>query len=321
MFVFGIIKKGNLSHILGTIYKLYVNREFMENRTNGLSKKKLQSIAQLSYEKQELEKKYMLVSSKLMHLKNGLKNLNHDLRSPLSGITGMIDLMLEDSKNQLEVNASDLIMIRDSAKSILDLINGTLLNLNFQKKPGPNMIKDGMLSSVLQEINQLYQPVAQNKGIRLSLSTPSDTDVSFSPKFYINLIQITGNLVANAIKFTHTNGFVEVVFTPVADGNQNSLNVTVVDNGKSMTPDQVSAFNQGQTVARSLGTNGEQSYGIGLQHVRELVVDDGGHILVKSELNSGTTFTLSLPLKDNFLDKMKGFLPITNNGAMQLNGF
>jgi K+-sensing histidine kinase KdpD len=55
----------------------------------------------LNEEKQELEKKYILVSLKLGQLKNCMKNLNHDLRSTLGGITGMIDLLLIEDKDQI----------------------------------------------------------------------------------------------------------------------------------------------------------------------------------------------------------------------------
>lgn len=283
-------------------------------------KKRLQKIARLNDEKQELEKKYMLVSSKLDLLKNRMQNLNHDLRSPLGGITGMIDLLLKKYKDQIDVQSRNLIMIKESAQSIFDLINGTLVVDDTQKSLKENIKIDRILSSVMLETNRLYLPMAQNKGISLSLSTQIDTEIQFPPNFFISLIQITGNLVANAIKFTPSNGSVYVVFTLDADENQSRLNMTVADTGKSMSPDQVSAFNQNKPVARSMGTNGEQSFGIGLQHVIQMVSEDDGRILVKSEKGLGSIFSLSFPLSDENLTRKDASHFIVENGAVILNG-
>jgi signal transduction histidine kinase len=139
------------------------------------------------------------------------------------------------------------------------------------------------------EINRLYLPMAQNKGISLSMSTQIDLEIQLLPNFFNNLIQITGNLVANAIKFTPSKGSVDVLLTLDDEENHSILNMTVSDTGQGMSPDQVSAFNQGKPVARSMGTNGEEGFGIGLQHVIEMVSEDGGRIVVKSEKGSGDT--------------------------------
>lgn len=283
-------------------------------------KNQLRNIARLVDEKKELENKYVLLSSKLDHLKKRMHNLNHDLRSPLGGITGMIDLMIIEGKDQIEVQTSDLIMIKESVQSLMNLINDTLQTGDTQKNLNGSKSTDKTLSSVLMEINRIYHPMAQNKGLSLSLRTYIDEEIQLSPDFFINLIQVTGNLVSNAVKFTPSNGSVEVVFTLDTDEDHNKLNMTVSDTGKSMSSDQVSAFNQGKPVARSMGTNGEQGFGIGLQHVKKLVSEEGGHISVKSEKGSGTTFSLSCPLPDKNLTQINATHFTVKNGAVLLNG-
>lgn len=299
-----------------------MNNNRIKNGTNESDQKKhIQVITRLNNENLQLENKYKLISSKLKNLEHCIKNLNHDLRSPLGGITGMIDLMLMNDKDQIEVQALDLIMIRESVQSILNLINGTLIARGPQKSSEENMNIDRILSSVILEINRLYLPMAQNKGISLSLSTQIDTEVPLPPNFFTNLIQITGNLVANAIKFTPSNGTVEVIFTlDKEDEDQHILQMTVTDTGRSMSPDQVSSFNQGKPVERSMGTNGEQGYGIGLQHVIEMVSEDEGQIFVKSRRESGTEFLLSFPLPRINLTRKSTSHFIIQNGAISYNG-
>lgn len=259
--------------------------------------KLIQDNVRLIDEKQELENRYILVSSKINHLKNSIKNLNHDVRSPIGAITGMIDLLIIEDKDKIEVHTQDLRMIQESAKSLLDLINSTLEDQDIHD----SMNIDRILSSVISEINRLYLPMAHNKGISLSMDSQIDTEIHLPPHFFINLIQIIGNLIGNAIKFTPTKGSVSVVFTLDRDENPSMLNMTVTDTGKSMSANQVSAFNLGKPVRRSKGTNGEQSYGLGLQHVIQMVSEDDGHILVKSGIGSGSRFSLSFPLSKNNL--------------------
>lgn len=249
-----------------------------------------------------------------------MQNLKHDLRSPLSGITGMLDLLISDNKNQIEVQTGDLIMIKESAQSLLDLINGTLVVPDAQKSLNESKDIGRILSSVILEINRLYLPMAQNKDVSLSLRSELDKELQLPSNYFVNLIQVIGNLVANAIKFTPSNGSVDTVFTLDTDEEVRNLNITVVDTGKGMSPDQVSAFNQGKPVARSMGTNGEEGFGIGLQHVIQLVSEDDGHIFAKSEKGSGTTFSLSFPLPDKKLSGKEAFNTIIENGFKLLNG-
>ncbi len=211
-------------------------------------------------------------------------------------------------------------MIKESAESLLNLIKGTLVIRDTQKKLKKSVTIDKNLSSAITEINRLYLPMAQNKDISLSLRNQTGTEIQLSPIFSINLIQITGNLLANAVKFTPPHGSVEVVFTLDADENHSTLNMTVTDTGKSMSHAQVSALNHGKPVPRAMGMNGKQGFGIGLQHVLKMVSEYAGRIFVKSEKGLGTEFSLSFPIPDKYLNRKNGFHSTTKIGAALQNG-
>lgn len=293
----------------------------MDNHTKerlekAYKKKQLQKIARLHDVNQDLKNLFNLVSSELDLLKSRIQHLNHDLRNPLYGIIGMLDLMVneDDDEDQIEVQTGDLIIIRQSAQSLLGIINGTLSIPESEKSLKEQLNIDRKLTSVIKVVSRIYLPMAQNKGISLSLNTHVDSEIQLSPNFYNNLIQITGNLVANAIKFTKSNGSVDVEFSLNTMENDRVLNLTVADTGKSMSLEQVSAFNQGKPVTRSTGTNGEQGFGMGLLHVIQMVSDNGGHIFVKSGKNPGTIFIASLPLQDNYTPRENGIHSTVNNG-------
>lgn len=288
--------------------------------SNSDEEKQLRIIARLVDDHYELEEKYLQVLSELDFLKNRMKNLNHDLRSPLGGITGMMDLLITEENERVEVKTRDLNIIKESAQSLLDLVNSTLLVGDFKKSTSSSKSTDRKLSSAIMEINRLYLPMAQNKDLSLSLRTYIDKEIQLSTEFYINLIQITGNLVSNAIKFTQPKGSVNVVFNLDDNEDQSMLNITVVDSGKGMSSAQVSAFNKGEPVERSNGTNGEESFGIGLHHVKKIVSEENGQIEVKSEKDSGTVFTLSFPLPNNNVNQINTSSFTLKDGAVLLNG-
>ena len=168
-------------------------------------------------------------------------------------------------------------------------------------------------------IDRIYQPIAQNLGVSLLLRNEINTEIQFPPRFFINLIQITGNLVANAIKSTSPNGLVDVVFKMDANEDYRTLNLTVTDTGNTIPPELISAFNKNKQVATLMGGDKADSFGTRLNYVMQLVSEENGRIFVNSGQNSGTTFSLSLPLPKRYLHRRNGFYPIIENGAMLLD--
>jgi signal transduction histidine kinase len=191
---------------------------------------------------------------------------------------------------------------------------------NKQKSMRENMHMDRKPSTVMMIIDRIYHPIAQNLGVSLLLRNEINTEIQFPSNFFINLIQITGNLVANAIKYSSPNGFVDVVFNMDADEDHSSLKMTVTDTRKIISPDLVSAFNQSKQVATLIGADVEDSFGTRLEYVMQLISEEGGRIFVKSGKDSGTIFSLSFPLRDNYMIRMNGSHPVINNGVVLLNG-
>jgi signal transduction histidine kinase len=100
--------------------------------------------------------------------------------------------------------------------------------------------------------------------------------------------------VANAIKFTQNGGTVKVVYDTEEADDRVFLKITVQDDGIGMEKEQIEKFNNGQKIVGSAGTGGEESFGIGLQHVRKLVHELNGKILARSTPGEGTEFLVTV---------------------------
>ncbi|NGP75660.1 HAMP domain-containing histidine kinase [Balneolaceae bacterium YR4-1] len=284
---------------IGVIYVLDTKTKHVSNK----QKEQFRYLAQLVMNAIEYENKYRGLASNLEALNDCFHKLNHDLRSPISGILGISDLLTEE-KDNTEFPTQELTMIKESAETILDIIDEVLVDT----KTGSNGHKKQEESSVeviIEQLKHLYHPPAKAKGLSLKFVNHIDADLNVSHAFTLELLQIIGNLLSNAIKFTPENGAIETTITRETDKNKDILDITVTDNGKGMSADQIAAFNNGIEVTRSAGTNGEQSFGRGLTDINQMVTRTGGSISVKAgKNNNGTQFSISLPLPVDNLGKL-----------------
>lgn len=224
-------------------------------------------------------------------MKVKLQRLNHDVRSPINGITGLADLLIEESDEEA-VRISDIVMIKESALSIIDIITGVLE----KTKTIPSSQKT--LSYVLEKTRGLYSPLAQNKDVSFTLSNQSEKVAGLPYDFSNALLRVIGNLVSNAIKFTPEGGSVDVIFDEVRESKSVQLKIVVKDTGSGMSMDQIRSFNSGEPVSRSGGQSGEKSFGLGLQHVHQMVSEMQGSVTIEGDKGSGNSFTVVLPVPE-----------------------
>ena len=95
------------------------------------------------------------------------------------------------------------------------------------------------------------------------------------------------------MKFTFEEGQVTVSFNIV---NKTTLQIKVSDKEQGMSPEHVSAFNNSKPIKQKVATSGEQSYVIGLDHVKNLVQQEGVKIALDSKKHIGSSFKVILPI-------------------------
>jgi CheY-like chemotaxis protein len=223
-----------------------------------------------------------------------LASLNHELRTPLSGILGMTDLLLETSltEDQREYAGAT----RVCAESLLEILNVTLeysaLTANQVRLEEVEFSARDTLQGVVNE----FGLKAQVKGLRMTGAWDASLpEVAVGDP--LRLRQILWHLVGNAVKFTR-EGQVEVrASAAVSDARQTMLTIEVRDTGIGIMPEQLNrifeSFRQIETgLSRSHG-----GLGLGLAVTQKLVELLDGTILVVSELGRGSVFTVHVPLR------------------------
>ena len=223
-----------------------------------------------------------------------LASLNHEIRTPLSGILGMTDLLLETplSEDQREYVGAT----RVCAENLLEILNVTLeysaLSANRVLLEETEFSLRDTLNGVLGE----FAAKAEAKGLRLvrSLDGSLPEMVVGDPQ---RLRQILWHLVANGVKFTR-EGQVEVAALAVAGLDRLvKLTLRVHDTGIGIAPDQLAAiFESFRQLETGLSRN-HGGLGLGLAVAQKLIALLDGSISVHSELGKGSVFSVTLPFK------------------------
>ncbi len=217
----------------------------------------------------------------------------HDLRSPftaLLGLTQMLETMLDDmSMEEIKELVSAL---NNSATNIYKLLENLLNWARLQLgsfKISPEQIN--LFEIAVSVVNALSEP-ARQKEISLVNKVGKKTS-AFADKHTVETI--IRNLVNNAIKFTKAGGTITIKATKKND----TVEVTIADTGIGMSEQLIAdLFKVNKKVSRP-GTNQEAGTGLGLILVKDLVEKNGGKIWVKSEVNKGSEFHFTLPVKGN----------------------
>jgi len=224
-----------------------------------------------------------------------LASLNHEIRTPLSGVLGMTDLLLETSltDEQRDYAAS----ARLCAENLLEILNVTLeysaLSANRVRLEESEFSLRDTLEGVLNE----FAGKAQAKGLHLNGALDNSLP-EMAVGDPLRLRQILWHLVGNAVKFTK-EGSVDLRAAAVLsrDGKRWTVTLEVRDTGIGIAPQRLeeifASFRQIETgLARSHG-----GLGLGLAVAQKLVDLLNGSIRVASELGRGSVFTVELPLR------------------------
>ncbi|MEC3881599.1 sensor histidine kinase [Parapedobacter sp. 10938] len=215
--------------------------------------------------------------------------LGHDLRNPLSAITGTLEILSQAELPPREERKlkEDLLI---AARNTSDLLNNVLSWVLAQVKGIHPVFTVVEPMVVIDRILDVQRFVAEKKDIAIRVDAADDALVAADMEMLELIIR---NLVSNAIKFTGQGGQVTVGVT--ANTEQEECTIFVRDNGVGMTDEHIKAIFNGQ-IQSTYGTESEKGIGLGLFLCRELTHRLNGRINVKSEPGAGSTFYLTLPI-------------------------
>lgn len=220
-----------------------------------------------------------------------LANMSHEMRTPLNGVLGITESLLEKSIPKSIHN--DLKIIQVSARNLVDIIDNVLDFSRLQSKQLIAEEKSCLIPEIVRSASRSVLPQLRGKGLKFHVELgPNVPRTIISDPLRIR--QILLNLLSNAVKFTQKGGIY------VSIGRQdNHIYFSIKDDGIGMTEAELSeAYNAFQQADVST-TRQYGGTGIGLSISKSLANLLGGDIAAVSQKGMGSTFTFSIPLKIN----------------------
>ena len=228
---------------------------------------------------------------------NGMKDkllavCSHDLRSPLNGILGFTDLLLE--KEYLEPEDREgLTHIKASGNVLLGLINDILDLSKVRAQQTELEMEPVSLGHVIRTGIASLKHLAVRKKQNLHFSDPSKDAVILGNGNALG--RVFSNLLSNAIKFTPEHGTIRVDLEPA---QKDKVRVKITDTGIGIAQDEIPHLFDPYTQTSQSGTAGERGTGLGMSIVKEILETHGVPIGVESEAGKGTCFTLTFSMRD-----------------------
>jgi len=268
---------------------------FWGHRTNQAHQKQEQ-------EKDEKYKAELLIAAKKAEAANEaktefLQRMSHDIRTPINGICGMID-MAEHYADDMEKQAEYRAKIKGASHLLLELVNEVL---DMSKLESDEVVLEEIpfnLSSISEEVLAVIEQMAAEQNIRIMWEKKEiiHRDLMGSPG-YVKRVMM--NILSNAVKYNRENGHIYLSYMeiPSEQPGMTTMEFICRDTGIGMTEEFqkhiFEPFAQEYTGSRTkfVGT------GLGMAIARKLVEKMGGTITFESEKGVGTTFVIRVPFK------------------------
>ena len=214
----------------------------------------------------------------------------HDLKNPFNSIIGLSEILKGEAKH-IDISTIEQYadIIYTTSNNTYRLLENLLSWALMQQGQIPYIRKSLILKEMVDEIFELLEMNAQNKNIRLINLIDENLIIHAD----VNMIKtVIRNLVSNAIKYTSSEGTIEV--SAVSEGT--SVQVTVKDNGTGIRGENINKlFQTGSNFTRR-GTENESGTGLGLILCKEFIEKHRGKIWVESEIGKGSEFKFLLPV-------------------------
>ena len=241
------------------------------------------------------EHKDLIESNKKLRLMNEEKNVflgiaAHDLRSPLAGISGITNLLINDNSLDKNETSQFLKLINDASEKSLTLLSNLL---------DVSRIEAGIVNIKLQPHNYydfINRCIANNR----YFAKQKNIDIDFTSK-HTNLIanidpiyfeEVINNLISNAIKYSYPNSQIHIT----VGLSNNRILTEIEDSGVGIPDDEIDSLFSPFYKSSAKPTQGEPSTGLGLAIVKKIILLHNGEVGLKSKVNEGTNVFFYIPI-------------------------
>jgi signal transduction histidine kinase len=263
----------------------------LARRFNDMAERLTTTVAELDARTREAE-------AALATRRELVANVSHELRTPLASISGHAESLLLLGPNASPERLTESLTVLHRETRQLSRLVDDLFLLSMTESGGLRLtVRTVDIAAILEEVAASFRPLARREG-QIALLLDVEPGLPPARGDRERIVQVLGNLVRNALRFTPEGGLVSLRAARHGD----AVVVTVADTGAGIPPEGLERiferFVRGDD-ARDRASGGA---GLGLAIVRELVEAMGGQASAESALGEGSQFSFTLPLAGRPLD-------------------
>ncbi len=227
-----------------------------------------------------------------------IANVSHELKTPLASLVGFIDTLLGPARDDEEAREKFLaIMQKQSTRMgrlVDDLLSLSRIELNEHVPPTEKVL----LKEVIEEVISNVQPVAQEQGVSIELSTDDELPAMLASRD--QMFQVFQNLIVNAVKYGGRGNSVEVsVFLEHKlqdETGEETVRVDVTDHGPGIAREHIPRLTERFYRVDENQSRTGGGTGLGLAIVKHIVARHRGQFSIQSMIGKGSTFSVVMPV-------------------------
>ncbi len=283
----GILFETNHKRKNGTIIPVEISAKLIKQGDEEI----LLAIIRDNTERKKLELDLILAKDKAEEMDRlktiFLSNMSHELNTPMSGIIGFSELLLNELEDE---NHKDMAaFIHKSSRRLNDTLTSLLDISKLESQKMQVKLETVELITILTECKNNYHQSAIAKGLIINLDAKAEK--IFVKGEYSILLKIFNNLLDNAVKYTR-HGEINIV----AEKIKNNASVKICDTGIGISEEHLDLiFEPFRQVSEGL-TRKFEGTGLGLTITKKFIDVLNGSMEIQSEVNVGTTITVFIPL-------------------------